>query len=328
MQSPVAATGRWRRAALRVALAAIALELGLRGFVGWVHPAGRLLRNGFRPSAEVGWVMAPGVSRVTDWPPLQLHFTVDTNALGLRGAEVPAKAPGELRALVLGDSFVFGIGVESSETFPSVLQATWRARTSRRVTVVNAGVPSYGTREELGLYRAWGERFAPDLVLLAHYPNDEEDAVTRFVWADGYLFSNPVVLLGGHPSFLLELVHKLLPRQPYDQGQGQRLVLEALGALRRETAARGQAFFVVQLPDRPSTRFALPDEPHVGHRALQFGPGLIDVYPPIAESAENPYLLEHHFNPLGHRLTAQAIDRALGQQLGEGWLDTLQARAP
>jgi hypothetical protein len=53
------------------------------------------------------------------------------NAAGLRGAELGPKTPGKERILVLGDSFVFGVGVEDTETFTAGLDASAELR--RRV---------------------------------------------------------------------------------------------------------------------------------------------------------------------------------------------------
>jgi hypothetical protein len=75
--------------------------------------------------------------------------TVHTNARGMRGRDAPSHAD----VLVVGDSQVFGLGVEDDETFPAQLaEATGQ-------TVVNAGIPTYGPSE----YTQMIERFGPAL---------------------------------------------------------------------------------------------------------------------------------------------------------------------
>lgn len=74
--------------------------------------------------------------RVADTNPVT---TVRTNAQGFRGDDWPAPTPGEL--LVVGDSQVFGLGVEEGETFSARLSELLG------VPVLNAGVPTYGPRE-------------------------------------------------------------------------------------------------------------------------------------------------------------------------------------
>jgi hypothetical protein len=64
---------------------------------------------------------------------------VRINRDGFRGGEPPAPGPDEV--LVVGDSQVFGLGVEEDEAFSAGL-----ARALHR-TVINAGVPTYGPDE-------------------------------------------------------------------------------------------------------------------------------------------------------------------------------------
>src|ERR1700733_7586879 len=68
--------------------------------------------------------------------------SVRINADGYRGDDWPAPGSGEI--VVVGDSQVFGLGVEEDETFSARLAA----RTQR--AVLDAGVPTYGPGE----YRA------------------------------------------------------------------------------------------------------------------------------------------------------------------------------
>lgn len=68
--------------------------------------------------------------------------TVRINDLGMRG---PAPEPGGTRVLVVGDSMVFGYGVDAEQALPATLE---RALQQRGVDAVcgNAGVPGFGPR--------------------------------------------------------------------------------------------------------------------------------------------------------------------------------------
>ena len=65
--------------------------------------------------------------------------TMQTNSLGYRAPEWRTPALGEV--LVVGDSQVFGLGVENDETFSAKLSGLLK------VNVLNGGVPTYGPRE-------------------------------------------------------------------------------------------------------------------------------------------------------------------------------------
>lgn len=102
-----------------------------------------------------------------------------TNSRGFRGADWPAPGPNEI--LVVGDSQVFGLGVEEGETFSAQLaQATGR-------TVINAGVPTYGPAEYKAMIAELIDLRKPTTVVLTlnmvndlfeeHRPNAERHAV-------------------------------------------------------------------------------------------------------------------------------------------------------
>lgn len=91
--------------------------------------------------------------------------TVRTNSLGFRGGEWPAPAAGEV--LVVGDSQVFGLGVEEGETFSAQLASL------RNVNVVNAGVPTYGPNEYTTLVeRLVTQRKPAHVVYVLNVSND------------------------------------------------------------------------------------------------------------------------------------------------------------
>jgi hypothetical protein len=73
------------------------------------------------------------------------------------------------RALVLGDSFAFGLGVDDGERLSDLLG-------DDRLEVVNMGVTAWGTDQQLRALEIEGFDYSPDLVLLVVFPhNDLED---------------------------------------------------------------------------------------------------------------------------------------------------------
>ncbi len=98
------------------------------------------------------------------------------NGQGLRAdADYAASHPGGRRILLVGDSFVFGIGVELQDTLGEQLERALNADDSGGppVEVVAAGVPSYGLDHYAGLIERWVPRLQPDLVLVALFPGND-----------------------------------------------------------------------------------------------------------------------------------------------------------
>lgn len=123
------------------------------------------------PDREIGAVLRPEVRMVVR----SGEFTVEyqTNNLGLRGRTKyqAERDAGVRRILLLGDSFTFGQGVS--------LEDLWTVRLERNlnqsgspVEVVNAGIPSYDTRQQFLFLQRIAPQLNPDAVVLVFLPND------------------------------------------------------------------------------------------------------------------------------------------------------------
>ena len=106
-------------------------------------------------------------------PSTRVHLSsfrqdVAFNALGMRDVEhAVAKAPGVVRVLVLGDSFMEALQVRLEDSFPRLLEQRLSAMTGQRVEVINAGVSGWGTDQQLQYLTEYGLALKPDLVLIA-----------------------------------------------------------------------------------------------------------------------------------------------------------------
>lgn len=101
---------------------------------------------------------------------------IRVNRRGLRGPEVESAAAGERRLLAIGDSFVFGVGVDDDQTFVAEL-ARRLAGAGRPAVALNAGVPTFGVPDAVGWLVRHGLALAPDAVVLGIFlGNDLIDA--------------------------------------------------------------------------------------------------------------------------------------------------------
>jgi hypothetical protein len=73
----------------------------------------------------------------------------EVNALGFRGPAIPTGLanPGMTRIAMLGDSFVYGMGVQGTETLSARLSEALAAA-GKSVEVLNFGVPGYNTKPQ------------------------------------------------------------------------------------------------------------------------------------------------------------------------------------
>ena len=165
-----AALRRWlARVGLLVAGSLIALllaELAVRTLL----PEYRALRTDramWRYDSTLGWITRAHFDGQQSFGGKQ-RVAVRTNSLGFRDAEPGPAAPGQSRVLVLGDSFAFGYGVTVDERITEALER----HSEGRVDAANLGVTGYSTDQELLVLRRFGERYAPDVVVVMYTGND------------------------------------------------------------------------------------------------------------------------------------------------------------
>ncbi len=124
----------------------------------------------FRYDQELGWSPVPNsVAQFQD----SRSFQVRHNSLGLR--DIEPGPPARPTLVVMGDSFVWGYDVEAKDRFTEQLRSELPG-----LTIVNAGVPGYGTDQEFLLLKRIWDRIRPDIVLLMFcVDNDRADNMSN-----------------------------------------------------------------------------------------------------------------------------------------------------
>jgi lysophospholipase L1-like esterase len=159
---------------LSICVTLIMGEMGVRllvpEYLTSPHPQGMYISDQVR-----GYALAPDFHASLKSPEFQT--SISTNSQGLRERELGPKAPGTFRVLVLGDSFVFGQGVDAELAFPRLLESELaKYRPDIKTQVINAGVPGYGTDQEFALLQELGWSYSPDLVIVNMFAgNDVND---------------------------------------------------------------------------------------------------------------------------------------------------------
>lgn len=116
--------------------------------------------------AAIGWVGRPNVRSETRFDP-DFRHEISTNSRGLRNRETSYARDARRRILCVGDSFTLGLGVESRDAFPSLLEAGLPD-----TEVINAGVLAWGTSQEWLWFEREGQRYSPDVLILEFFVND------------------------------------------------------------------------------------------------------------------------------------------------------------
>lgn len=152
---------------LSLGLIVSALEIGARflppGFVTFADERTRFCEL----DPLLGWINQP--NRHGRMVSSDFDIRVDINPKGFRDADSAYVKPDKgYRILALGDSFVWGYGVNRDERFTEILE-----NSLPETEIINMGCSGYGQDQELLLLAKKGLRYQPDLVMVhVHFPSD------------------------------------------------------------------------------------------------------------------------------------------------------------
>ncbi|MEZ4654087.1 MAG: GDSL-type esterase/lipase family protein [Candidatus Eisenbacteria bacterium] len=261
----------------------------------------------------------------SDWSSTpRVHINED----GFQGTSHPGGTNSRrVRILVLGDSYVFGHGVEDDETFCAVL-----AHLLPSTEVLNFGVSGYSTDQELLLLQDRGLAYHPDVVLLCLYRNDILDNGRATAWG---LYQKPRFTLNDHEEpvlaqgtvsagvpFGMKVRRELRRRfvlydvlayrlaalrteadEEPDPASARTLTHTLIARIAADSRAAGAHFLLVVLPETPEPDALL--DGIVGAR-LDLEP-VFEHYRQTHPDSALSFQYDSHWLPRGHRLVAEAI---------------------
>lgn len=157
-------------------------EFAQAGLYAATPDGGVTLQAGYRGTLQMG----PGAPTTV----------VAVNELGMRGAAIGQKQPGERRVLVVGDSLVFGYGVEAEQALPARLEQGL-VDAAVPCTVGNGGIPSFGPSHAIARMARLDAPFDADAFVICTYLGNDpiDDQVTRRSVYNGLLVQGAIARL-------------------------------------------------------------------------------------------------------------------------------------
>lgn len=333
--------------ALSLIVAALGAEWAARMlFPEWAPRTGTVTQF-WRYDSRYGWSHVPNARG--RFASFGFDTMVTTNSVGFRGREiVQKKDPATTLVLVLGDSYVWGFGVQDDEVFTSRME-----RICPGIEAVNFGVSGYSTDQELLLYRDKGAAYSPDVVVLVLAENDYGDNARSKVYVyyhkPTFIFDGDRLVLINDPvpqsNLLLRTLAQIAQRSYVLTQLNRSIEVLARGAGAAPSAAPAQrqtkATFA---PARPFPRTAgqaitvrLVRELATAVRStgsqfvVVFTDGQGDDARELARAVADPDIVyvylddvfraagsgdlhlpqDFHWNAAGHALVAQTVTRAL-----------------
>ncbi|NNE43884.1 MAG: SGNH/GDSL hydrolase family protein [Gemmatimonadetes bacterium] len=282
-----------------------------------------------------GYALRPSTATEYLYPETEprRRIQVRSNRHGFRGPEfggtpaagteaVAGAAESTPRVLVLGDSFVFGEGVEEDERLTEVLErkvsGAWR--------VDNLGMTGWGPDLMLRALETVGLDLKPDAVILCLYTHDFRRVhplyagigypIPRYELRDGALVDIPYP----EPSVWqkLRILWALSPvRRSYDSGMWDvhTALLDRFRALGDE---HGFRLGLVFLPGRADTDPDRERRQWLGSYAADTDVPFLDLTDPLLERPRKEILIHSgnpHWDVTGHQLVGEALAPFLLQEV-------------
>jgi lysophospholipase L1-like esterase len=260
---------------------------------------------------------------------------------------------GTVRILCLGDSLTFGDGVAVEDTYPKQLETMLNVMGKHQYEVINTGVPSYDTWQEVTFFKTKGVQFEPRIVVLGFYGNDivprpaviktslSGEGTLRRKGFGGFLPDGMVHLLKGSRFLLLlkDRVGKLVDStKPSSEHLHQQALLDGLPDEFVEQGWQEVEASLLQMVELQKTRefrflivtFPMAEQLMREHPQAQYQARLKS----IADKLDIPFIdlkpvfqrefrdfgslfieWDGHPNPKAHRLAAEEIARVLGSMI-------------
>jgi len=325
-EPPDAAGRRARRRGRRLALS-LGAGLAMVAVAEGALRGARRLRGGPTTNPgyvvddeELGWAYRPGAR--TRHRGAEFDVALALNRAGFRDDEFEASAPSP-RALLLGDSYAFGWGVEREQALERCLER------ELGLEVDNLAVSGYSTDQQLLLFRRAGKARRPTLVIVLFCGNDVEEALREQVYGMRKprfeLLPDGSCALAARPGprplwerscMLLRIAVRRTqeawraPPRPEDLAAGRTLVAALLERLAAEVA-EGGGRLLVAAEGHPWLEALLRDRGR--------GIGCVDLSPLIeaarGEGACVRFPRDGHWTADGHAAAARAIAAAAHEML-------------
>ena len=143
----------------------VSIEIFLRAWNPFIaKPA---LKQIHQASSVYSWELIPNARGVG-----RLGEAININSHGYRGAELLLSNTAErCRIMAIGDSFTFGMGVNSEATYAKQLEAMLNKR-QKKCEVINSGVIGYRMWQNYEVLKHKAPLLKPDLIILGVFLND------------------------------------------------------------------------------------------------------------------------------------------------------------
>ncbi len=236
------------------------------------------LKHFYEPKPNIVWSVDPKFLQTLGYSyGSNVSFHINKDSLNQEKNYPTEKQKGIYRIATIGDSFTFGLNVNTKDNYPSQLEVLLnRLCTSKKISkfeIINLGLQGYDIQYTVERYRLRGQKYNPDLVLWLLIGDDfrrinelqqpQKDFLSKYVAPKNFgLFndlyskmqSNVINSLGGEKNLLTLQYNHLTSINDYFKNK---LVLFSSPLLNKQyeelilkfSKARKDTYFYKKVPD-------------------------------------------------------------------------------
>ncbi|HVZ66875.1 MAG TPA: SGNH/GDSL hydrolase family protein [Patescibacteria group bacterium] len=104
--------------------------------------------------------------------PRQPKYTINKDGLNQIRDFSKQKEKNVYRIVALGDSFTFGLNVNTEDNYPAQLQQIFNSKCKNKIQILNLGVPGYDIQYSVERFKLRGQKYDPDLILWLFIESD------------------------------------------------------------------------------------------------------------------------------------------------------------
>jgi len=307
--------------AVSLPLAVLLCEIALRmtgRFRPYDYPPRAGIRLQFEAWEPCGYRLVPSTSSTYRVPPKDGRvITVVSNRDGFRANRELDEPDVRPRILFLGDSLVFGHGVQESERFTDVLQTR-----NPSLRIENLGMAGYGPDLMLRSLEAVGLKLKPFMVVLCMYTDDFRRVrpeyqgigflIPRFKIKSGRLVTVPYPTPNlWNRLYFSVAINKVLWSFTNWEWDLNRAILDRFEQIGDQQPFRKVIVFLPGTSDTPNDqKRRLWLKQYAEHHTTPF----LDLSDAINKMGRQAFLEgDPHFSPTGHLIVARELERFLSE---------------
>lgn len=234
--------------------------------------------------------------------------TIEISDQGFRDRVFGLKKPNVKRIAFIGDSFVFGQGVELEDSIPKQLENLLNENSSAKYEVMNCGVIGYNLEQEIGLMKKKVRRFNPDMIIFLISGNDiyrkikiPYNKLSNIFFTYSYLYRRSYLKINEY--------REKKDAEGKNLGTRIRDAVESFKSL-RPALTQGQDMVLVIKNFNQWMQVILDICKQEGYHTLDFSPDYRKYEDSITIAS-----YDRHFNPAGTRMIAGKICALLKKEI-------------